>query len=57
MRFDYPDLDVLTARAHRARAESVHEMIIAPLARLIAKLAAGPAKLRSSRWITLHHGS
>lgn len=55
MRFDYPDLDVLIARAHRARAEAVHELIVAPLARFIAKLAARPAQLRASRWLAVHH--
>ena len=57
MRLDYPDLETYTARAHRARAEAVHELIVAPLGRLIAKLAAAPAKLRRSRWIAVHHGS
>ena len=55
MRFDYPDLDVLIARAHRARAEAVHELIVAPLARFIGKLAARPAQLRASRWLAVHH--
>lgn len=57
MRFDYPNLETYVARAHRARAEAVHELIVAPLARLIAKLTARPAGLRKSRWIAVHHGS
>ena len=55
MRFDYPDLDVLIARAHRARAEAVYELIVAPLGRLVARLAARPAQLRPSRWLAVHH--
>jgi hypothetical protein len=57
MRLDYPNLETYIAGAHRARAEAVHELIIAPLGRLIARLAAAPAKLRRSRWIAVHHGS
>ena len=57
MRLDYPNLETYIVRAHRARAEAVHELIIAPLGRLIARLAAAPTKLRRSRWIAVHHGS
>jgi hypothetical protein len=57
MRFDYPDLEVLVARARRERSEAVYQLIVAPLARLIAKLSARPLRLRRSRWIAVHHGS
>jgi hypothetical protein len=57
MRFDYPDLQVLVARAHRERSEAVYRLIVAPLARAIAKLSAQPLRQRRSRWIAVHHGS
>jgi hypothetical protein len=57
MRFDYPDLEVLVARARRERSEAIYQLLVAPLARLIAKLSARPLRLRRSRWIAVHHGS
>jgi len=56
MRFDYPDLEVLVARAHRERSEAVHRLIVAPLAQLVAKLSAQPPRLRPSRWLAVQHG-
>ena len=49
MRIDYPELEVLTARARRERAEAVYTLLIAPLVRLFSRgsrAAARPAATR-----------
>ena len=49
MRIDYPELEVLHARARRERAEAVYALLIAPLVRLLSRrsrAAAGPAASR-----------
>ena len=43
MRVDFPQYEVLNARAHRERAEAVHALILAPVGRFFAALfARGP---------------
>jgi hypothetical protein len=37
MRIDYPELEVLTARARRERAEAVYTLLIAPVVRLFTR--------------------
>ena len=36
MRFDYPGLETLNARARKERAEAIYRLIIVPIARLLA---------------------
>ena len=38
MRFDYPNLETINARARRERAQAVYQLIIVPLARFFAGL-------------------
>lgn len=48
MRIDYPELDVLYARARRERAQAVYRLLIAPLVRFFtSKPAPKHAPLRS----------
>ncbi len=54
MRFDYPTLETLNARARRERAQAVHQLIIVPLARFFAGLKAQATPLRASRWLAVH---
>ena len=54
MRFDYPNLETINARARRQRAQAVYQLIIVPLARFFAGLKARPAPLRASRWLAVH---
>jgi len=41
MRVDFPELEVLNARARRERAEAIYALVIAPIARLFAPRAGG----------------
>jgi hypothetical protein len=34
MRIDFPDLEVLNAKARRERADAVYEFVLAPIAKL-----------------------
>ncbi|HEY3076851.1 MAG TPA: hypothetical protein VGJ74_16905 [Burkholderiales bacterium] len=54
MRFDYPNLETLSARAREERAAAVHDLIVAPLARFFAGLKTRQAPLRASRWLAVH---
>ena len=40
MRLDFPELEVLNAKARRERADAVYALILVPLARLFANLSA-----------------
>jgi hypothetical protein len=37
MRIDYPELEVITARARRERAEAVYTLLVAPVVRLFSR--------------------
>ena len=39
MRLDFPELEVLNAKARRERAEAIYTFVIAPIARLFAPRA------------------
>ena len=47
MRIDYPEMEVLYARARRERAEAVYRILIAPVVRLFHKRPAHTVPLRS----------
>ncbi|HEY3074410.1 MAG TPA: hypothetical protein VGJ74_04480 [Burkholderiales bacterium] len=51
MRFDYPNLETLNARARRERAQAVYQLLVLPVVRFFA---AQPRKLRASRWLAVH---
>jgi hypothetical protein len=40
MRLDFPELEVLNARARRERAEAIYTLVIAPIAKLFGHKAA-----------------
>jgi hypothetical protein len=56
MRLDYPNLEILHARARRERAQAVYQLLVLPVVRLFAALSAQPKRLRKSRWLPAHQG-
>lgn len=49
MRIDYPELEILTARARRERAEAVYTLLIAPLVRLVSRRSRAAARPTTAR--------
>ena len=49
MRIDYPELEVLHARARRERAEAVYTLLIAPLVRLFSRRSRPAARTTATR--------